>query len=168
MGNLDRGAPVDVKWLNDLNEKIDRLIAAANASPYQQATINTGLFDASGAKVLKTSETRIHAEAKSINQADYAVDSTVTFSIALNNFASAPVATVTPIVINPTSAKVAVQAVITSITTSAINGYLYFKTAVTANTTIGLSAIAIGVPSASGSTTNQRTNQFYTSPPQIG
>lgn len=167
MGSLDKGAPIDVQWLNDLSEKVDRLIAASNSSPYQQSSINNTLFDASGMRIMKTAETRIHAETQSMTQAKYAADTVVPFSVALTNFAQPPVATATPVVINPTAEKVGVFAVVTSVTASAVAGYLYLKTGVSAGVTLGVSIVAIGVPSNSPGTasTNIQANKFFTSQP---
>ena len=166
MATLNKGAPVDVKFINELASQLDKLVAVANASPYQQTSINNTLFDTSGMRIMRTSETRIHTETKSLPTVTYAAGSTVNFSVALTNFASAPTATVTPVVLNTTSEKVALFAVITSITASAVNGYLYFQTSVPSGVTVGVSVTAIGIPSNSPGTagTNSQANMFYTAP----
>lgn len=171
MSTLDKGAPVDVQYINDLATTVDKLVAAANASPYQQASINNGLFDASGMRVMKTAETRIHVETKNITLSTYTAGTFVEFSVSLTNFASPPAVTATPIVINTTSKKPVISAHITSVTASSVNGYLYLHTeAASSGQTIGISVMAIGVPSNSPGTagTNVQTNKFYTSPPQLG
>ena len=170
MGTIDRGAPIDVQWLNDLNEKVEKLISASNASPYQQSSINNALFDTSGMRVMKTSETRIHAETVRLSSGANNAGSTMAFSVSLTNFASPPVATATPIVVNPsTSVKPDIDAIITSVTQNAVNGYIVFTNGVVAGITVGVSVIAIGVPSNSTGTasTNQQTKPFFT-PPTIG
>lgn len=168
MGSVDRGAPIDVKWLNDLNDKVEKLISAVNSSPYQQASINNPVFDqSSGMRVMKTSETRIHAETSLIPSSTYEAGTTTAFSVSLTNYASPPVATANPIAINTPSAKPIISAVVTSVTRSSVNGYLYFHNKVESSVTVGVSVLAIGVPSNSTGTasTNIQTNKFYNSPP---
>lgn len=171
MGTLDKGSPVDVQYINDLATTVDKLVAAANASPYQQTSINNGLFDASGMRIMKTAEARIHVETKNITLSTFTAGTIAQFSVSLTNFASPPAVTVTPIVINTTSKRPVISAHVTSVTASSVNGYLYLHTeAASSGQTIGISVSAIGIPSNSPGTasTNTQTNKFYTSPPTIG
>jgi hypothetical protein len=170
MSTLDKGAPVDVQYINDLATTVDKLVAAANTSPYQQTSINNGLFDASGVRIMKTAETRIHVETKNIALATYTAGTVAEFSVALTNFASPPAVTATPVVINTTSKRPVISAHITSVTASSVNGYLYLHSeAATSGQTIGISISAIGVPSNSPGTaaTNAQTDKFYRSPPIV-
>ena len=114
-------------------------------------------------KVIKTAEARIHAETMPLPLANYSAGTTTPFSLSLTNFASPPIASVTPVIINSGASAICIMPVITGVTAASIRGYIYFITAVTSSQTVGISAIAIGVPSNSQTTagTNIQDSKFY-------
>jgi len=69
-----------------------------------------------------------------------------TFELPLTNFLSAPVVTVTPILTNPGTTKADISAVITSVNTSRVVGYVTSNVTLSEGQQIALSLIAVGVP----------------------
>lgn len=149
---LDRGAPLDVRFINDLVTTVEKLVAASNSSPYKQVSIKNSLFEnTSTAQSMRTADARIYAEAKPLVAGTLLTAGTwVPFKVDLTNFASAPVVTATPVVINTTSNNVVLSATVSSVTASAVNGFVYCHTAVDSGQTIGISVTAIGIPSNAG------------------
>ena len=69
-----------------------------------------------------------------------------TFELPLTNFLSTPVVTVTPILTNPGTTKADISAVITSVNTSRVVGYVVSNVRLDSTQQIALSLVAVGVP----------------------
>lgn len=167
MQTLNKGAPLDVAFINDLVNAVEKLIADSNTSQFKRATIKNTFFDAASALTLRTADTRIQAETVNV-VSGLNLGERKTFSIPLSNFATVPVVTITPIITNEGATRPDVSVIITSITSTAVSGYYIANNKIESFQQIALSMIAIGAPSnstgtTSGSNAGRVTN---TQPPQ--
>lgn len=166
---LNKGAPLDVQFINDLVSTVERLVADSNTSQFKRTTVQNTIFEAAAATTVRTADARIHAETFSPpNKSNLAPGIKYDFTLPLSNYATAPVVTVTPILINETANPAAITVVITSITAAQVKGYFYSNAAISGSQQVWLSLIAIGIPSNSTgtATSNLRMNSLNQSPPQ--
>jgi hypothetical protein len=162
---LNKGAPLDVAFINDLVTTVERLVADSNSSQYKRTTVKNPVFQrTSSATTVRTADARIQAETVLAGntgggQVPQAGDK-LTFTVSLTNFASEPVVTATPIMINASAKKPPLSAVITSITPANVSGYIHVHDTFAANQQAAVSVVAIGIPSNSTgtATTNIQSN----------
>lgn len=150
MQTLNRGAPLDVAFINEMVNEIDRLVAATNTSQYKRATIADNVLSFASSTV-RTADVRIHAEMFPLAPTAVEPGKAIPFRLALTNFSSTPVATVTPIILNAGQSSAALTVVITSVTSTSVAGYVVSDRRLDTTQSISLSLIAIGMPSLSAS-----------------
>jgi len=138
----DRGQPIDVPYLYQIATAVNSLADQIDASSERYTTIYT---DESNKQDLRTSDTRFFASSRIIySQTEVRAGELKDFSFQISGFKFPPVVTVTPVNTGTSSASNDVLAVITSITTSEIRGFIRFNSQ--GNVSISVNVIAIGVP----------------------
>ncbi len=147
MQTINKGAPLDVAFVNDLVNTVEQLVADSTTSKYKRATIKDNIYSNGTSTTVRTADARIHAETfyAGVLQ-NVAPGQHATFELPLTNFLSAPVVTVTPILTNPGTTKADISAVITSVNTSRVVGYVTSNVTLSEGQQIALSLIAVGVP----------------------
>lgn len=147
MQTINKGAPLDVAFVNDLVNTVEQLVADSTTSKYKRATIKDNIYSNGASTTVRTADARIHAETfyAGVLQ-DVAPGQYATFELPLTNFLSAPVVTVTPILTNPGTTKADISAVITSVNTSRVVGYVVSNIKLDSTQQIALSLVAVGVP----------------------
>lgn len=171
MQTINKGAPLDVAFVNDLVTTVEKLVTDSNSSQYKRATIKNAIFESTSASTVRTADARIQAETfygNVISNID--ANTPIPFSLALTNFSTTPVITITPILINETASRPAITATITSAIPSRVTGYLLPLGPILANQQISLSLIAIGIPTNVSGTATETTSTSVRSlamqPPQ--
>lgn len=139
----DRGQPLDVSYIYQLATTLNDLADSVSTATAKYATVNTR--DA-GPQSMKTSETKFYAGYFDVvNNETVTVGQTKPFSITFNtDFKYAPIATATPMNVGTSIIGNDVTVVITSITTSRIDGVVRFNSA--GSVSVSVNVIAIGVP----------------------
>jgi hypothetical protein len=138
-----RGQPIDVSYIYQIVEAINELSTQASSSTYKYAAIDTS----SGTQSSLVTETRITAGEVAV----YPTLTSITAKTSKNfsysfkgEYKYAPIVTATPVLIEGTSAGQDISVVITSITTSRVDGVVTFNTG--GNIAAKVDLIAIGVP----------------------
>jgi hypothetical protein len=138
-----RGQPIDVSYIYQIVEAINELSTQASSSTYKYASVDTS----SGNKTSLISETRITAGEEAIypTLTSITAKTSKTFSYSFKGeYAYPPIVTATPVLIEGTSAGQDISVVITSITTSRVDGIVTFSTG--GNIAAKVHIIAVGVP----------------------
>jgi len=96
MQTINKGAPLDVAFVNDLVNTVEQLVADSTTSKYKRATIKDNIYSNGTSTTVRTADARIHAETfyAGVLQ-NVAPGQHATFELPLTNFLSAPVVTVT-------------------------------------------------------------------------
>jgi len=138
----DRGQPIDVPYLYQVATAVNSLADQIDASSERYTTVYT---DESNKQDLRTSDTRFFASSRIIySQTEVRAGELKDFSFQISGFKFPPVVTATPVNTGTSSASNDVLAVITSITTSEIRGFIRFNSQ--GSVSISVNVIAIGVP----------------------
>lgn len=148
MQSINKGAPLDVAFINELVNEVERLAADVGSSQNRRASVTDGVFSRSPATTVRTADARIQAEAFFVkNLIDASPGQYGSFDLPLTKFSGTPVVTITPILINPGTTKADISATIISVTQSEVHGYVTSNVKLADTQQIALSLIAIGVPS---------------------
>jgi len=140
----ERGQPLDVGYLYNIVESLNKLIAAQSISISKYVSID--IAGTNRAEHCLTSDAKIIGGYKEVvNSASKTKGDSVPFFYDFANpFKYTPVATVTPINVANTSAGKNVSVVLKSVTTSKIEGVVVFNE--TGDVTVGLNIIVVGIP----------------------
>lgn len=140
----DRGQPIDVPYLYQMATAINSLADQIDESSSKYTTVYSREAQKQD---LRTSDTKFYAsfydlpQQLQVSQGDTREFS---FDISAANFKYPPIVTVTPVNTGTSTASNDVIAVLSSITTSRIDGFVRFNSSGTVD--IAVNAIAIGVP----------------------
>jgi hypothetical protein len=139
----ERGIPLDVTYLYELANAINNISSEVSSATYNYTTIKTR--EASDQSI-KTSESRIVAGyIDVVNNENMLAGTTRSFSYDYpSDFKYAPIATATPINTGNTSVGNDVTIVLTSITTSRVEGQIKFAS--TGTMSISINLMIIGIP----------------------
>jgi hypothetical protein len=139
----ERGIPLDVTYLYELANAINNISSEVSSATYNYTTIKTR--EASDQSI-KTSESRIVAGyIDVVNNENMLAGTTRSFSYDYpSDFKYAPIATATPINTGNTSVGNDVTIVLTSITTSRVEGQIKFSS--TGTMSISINLMIIGIP----------------------
>jgi hypothetical protein len=142
----ERGQPIDLTYIYSIAEAVNRLSENAVYSANKFLSVDTP-GSGVGRQDLKITESRVIGAYEEVtNAASNLQGSEIAFS---HNFEAAgfkypPVVTATPVNISGTEAGKDVTIVLTSISSSRVDGVVKFGTS--GVSTVGVSMIAIGVP----------------------
>lgn len=139
----ERGIPLDVTYLYDLANAINTLSSNISSTIYKYTTVKTR--EASDQSV-KTSEARFVAGYVDIvTNENVIAGTTKPFSYSFpSDFKYAPIATATPVNTGQTTVGNDVSVVLTSVTTSRVEGIIKFAT--TGTMTVSVNIIVCGIP----------------------
>lgn len=139
----ERGQPLDVTYVYQLADAINDLATQVSSSTYKYATVDTA---SAGKQNVKTSELRVVAGYVQVaNNSTVTASQENTFSYSFpTDFKYAPIVTATPVNIGNTSSGKDVRVVITSITTSKVDGIVKFGTA--GDLSVGVNLMIVGIP----------------------
>lgn len=139
----DRGQPIDVSYIYQIVEAVNELSAKSSSSTYKYGSIDTS----DGQQNLLINEAKVVAGEKVIYQTATSVtaDTTTTFSYPFKGqFKYIPVVTATPVLMTGTTAGIEARVVITSVTTTSVDGVVKFSSGGSAALKVNL--IAVGIP----------------------
>lgn len=139
----DRGQPLDVSYIYQIVEAVNDLATVVSSPSYSYVSIDTPV----GKVGASASETKVVAGEKTIYSAltRVTLDSRESFSYSFNGeFQYPPIVTVTPVLLQGTTAGQDVSIVIDSVTTSQVNGTVNFNS--TGSVALKVNIIAVGVP----------------------
>ena len=139
----ERGIPLDVTYLYKLANAINDISTQISSAVYNYTTIKTR--EASDQSI-STSEARIVAGFKDIvNNENVLAGTTKTFSYDYpSDFKYAPIAIATPVNTGQTTVGNDVTVVITSVTTSRVDGIIKFAS--TGTMSVSVNILVIGIP----------------------
>ena len=140
----ERGQPLDVTYIYQIVKAVNDLSTQASTSVNKYVTVDT---PNAGKQSVKTSEARIVGGYVQVtNGVTQTAGSSLSFSYSFpTEFKFAPVVTATAISTGTSTASASdVTIVLSSITTSSIEGLVKFN--ISGATSIGVNLIAIGIP----------------------
>lgn len=140
----DRGQPIDVSYIAQLATAVNELSAQVVGYSGRYTSIDTVSADT---QHVRTGDSRIvGGYVRVTNNSTTSPDGEGTFSYNFSDFAYAPIATATPILIdeNSTESGKDISVVLTKITTNRVEGIVKFKTIGVAS--VGINLLMIGVP----------------------
>ena len=149
MQSINKGAPLDVAFINDMVNDIEKLQAEVNASLNKRTTLNDAVLGA-GQQSVRTADARINAIVVQASQSGNN-KRLFTWNAVLDAFNSTPVITASPTLNEGGSARPSLSVVVEKISNSAVSGYVTSNEDIT-NGTVVVSLIAIGIPSVNNST----------------
>jgi hypothetical protein len=139
----DRGQPLDVTYVYQIVEAINDLSSQISSAKYKYASIDTS----EGRQNTLLTDTKVVAGWVNVFSAVTLVaaaeEKTFSFSFK-GEYKYPPIVTATPVVIDGTSSGQEVTILITSVTTSAVNGIVKFGSS--GNLALRVNIIAIGLP----------------------
>lgn len=140
----ERGIPLDITYLYQLANAINDISSQISSTIYKYTTVKTR--EASDQSI-KTSEARVVAGYVDIvNNENVIAGTTKTFSYDYpSDFKYAPIAVATPVNTGLTAVGNDVSIVLTSITTSRVEGTIKFAS--TGTMTVSVNLMLIGIPS---------------------
>lgn len=139
----ERGIPLDVTYLYQMANAINDLASQISSAVYNYTTIKTR--EASDQSI-KTSEARVVAGyVDVVNNENVIAGTTKPFNYEYpSDFKYAPIATATPVNTGQTTVGNDVSIVITSITTSRVDGIIKFASTGTMSVSVNL--LIVGIP----------------------
>jgi len=138
----ERGQPLDVTYLYKMAEAVNDLATQVSSATYKYSAVDT--FTA-GQQNLKTADLKVIAKYENIyNNATVTAASEKTFSSTFPEFKFAPIVTASIVNVGNTSSGKDTTVVLTSITTSRVDGVIKFASG--GDLSIGVNLIIIGVP----------------------
>jgi hypothetical protein len=154
MQTINQGAPLDVAFINELVNTVERLVADSNSSQYKRTTVKDGIGNSSA--TVRTADARIYAETFILASAvGLQKDVRAQFELPLTNFNSTPVVTVTPVLDNAGQSNVSISVVITHVSSTRVVGYAVANNTLPSSQRLALSLVAIGIPTVSAGTATQ-------------
>lgn len=140
----ERGSPLDVTYLYKIANAINDLSSQISATLFKYTEVK--VREKAEPENMKTSDTRIVAGyIDLVNEENVLAGTTKTFSYDYTNFKYAPVAVATVVNSGQTSVGNDASVVITSITTSRVEGIVKFSS--TGKMTLSVNVMLVGVPS---------------------
>jgi hypothetical protein len=139
----DRGQPLDVTYVYQIVEAINDLSSQISSAKYKYASIDTS----EGRQNTLLTDTKVVAGWVNVYSAvtPVAADEEKPFSFSFKGeYKYPPIVTATPVVIDGTSSGQEVTTLITSVTTSAVNGVVKFGSS--GKLALRVNIIAIGLP----------------------
>lgn len=138
----ERGQPLDVSYIYQLANAVNELSNQVSPSQYKYVTIDT---PGVGQQNVKASEARIIAGQKTVSSVAQTKGESVSFFYDITTpFKYTPIAVATPLSVLGTPAGKNVSVVLTSVTTSKIEGVVVFNE--TGNLTVLVNLMVIGIP----------------------
>jgi hypothetical protein len=139
----EKGQPMDVSYIYDLAEVLNDLVKEVSSATYNYTTVDTV---SSGKQSVKTSEARlIGGYVEVYNNATVTASQEQPFSYTFqSDYKFPPVVTASPINIGNTSSGKNVTVVLTSVTTSRVDGVIRFNSS--GDVSIGVNLIILGIP----------------------
>lgn len=137
----ERGQPLDVTYIYQMAEAINTLSTQISSATANTTTVNIPLV---GEQTLKTSEAKIVATYKQITSTDVKSGNTEAFSCNFSAFKYPPIVSATVVNTDATTAGKDVTVVVTSVTTSRVDGFVRFGTDGKLSVVVHL--VLVGVP----------------------
>lgn len=139
----ERGIPLDVTYLYQIANAVNDISSQISSTIYKYTTVKTR---EAGDQSVKTGEARlIAAYVDIVNDENVIAGSTKTFSYNYpSDFKYAPVAIATPVNVGTTAVGNDISVVLTSITTSRVDGVIKFAS--TGKVTVSVNLFIVGIP----------------------
>lgn len=138
----ERGQPLDVTYIYELADAINRLSTEVSSAVYKNTTVETL---SGGKQTVKTSESRIVAGYKQVaNNSTVSAGNEIAFSYDYDDFKYPPIASATPVNIGGTQAGQNAVVILKSVTTSRVEGIVRFGTS--GEVTMNVHIILVGIP----------------------
>ena len=139
----DRGQPLDVTYLYQIANALNDAVDTISTATYNYTSVDTRGI---GREDIKNSNAKIYAAYKDIvNNEDVSLNTTRTFAIDFaSEFKYPPIVTATAVNLGTSPIGNDAFAVITSVTTSRVEGVVRFNSSGTVSTSVNI--IAIGIP----------------------
>ena len=140
----DRGQPLDLSYIYQIAEAVNNLSNQLSPTTAKYTTVDTV---SNGKQTIRTSDARIIGGFLAVtNSSSNTPGSEQEFSYSFTDFAYAPVVTVTPITTdeNNTEASKDITVILTSVTTSRVDGVVKFNTIGVAS--VGINLVIVGIP----------------------
>lgn len=140
----DRGQPLDLSYIYQLAEAINNLSNQLSPVNAKYTTIDTV---SNGKQTVRTSDSRVVGGFINLTNSSVSTPGgEQEFTYSFSDFAYAPIVTATPIVTdtNNTQASKDVTVILTSVTTSRVDGVVKFNT--TGVASIGINLLIVGIP----------------------
>lgn len=147
MSNLalpQRGQPLDVSYIGQIVEQVNRLSESQSQQTNNYVTIDTA---SSGPITVKTEGARIVGGYKNVTRGtSTTAGAEVSSSYTYSDFKYAPIITATPIILNTTNTTASkdVTVVLTSVTTNRVDFTVKFSTVGVSS--VGVNLLIIGIP----------------------
>lgn len=139
----ERGQPLDVSYIYQLANAVNDLSTQVSPSTYKYVTVDT---KSTGKQSVKASEARIiggYIEVANNSSVTAGNEKTFSYKFA-SDFKYAPIITATPLNIGGQPAGSDVSVVLTSVTTSGVDGLVKFNT--TGEVSVAINLVAVGIP----------------------
>ena len=140
----DRGQPLDLSYIYQLAEAINNLSNQLSPVNAKYTTIDTV---SNGKQTVRTSDSRVVGGFINLTNSSVSTPGgEQEFTYSFSDFAYSPIVTATPIVTdtNNTQASKDVTVILTSVTTSRVDGVVKFNT--TGVASIGINLLIVGIP----------------------
>lgn len=137
------GMPIDAKLLSNWATELNRISGTLSNSSKRSTVRSPG---ASGiSRELMTSELGFFGTYVDISKTNVAINSSDDFSVDISGFSLTPVAVATPVNQDSATQIPEVLVILTSVTSSRVNGKIIYKSSGTVN--IRINVLVMGVPS---------------------
>lgn len=141
-----RGQPIDMAYIYDIVDTVNRLSDTVVSSTGGYLTVDT---PTGSQQNVKTADARIIGGYVELNNVTLSTDNEVSFEYRFpSDYKYAPVVTATPVALSNTAGARSATAVIKNVTTSSISGVVRFDTGAFSQGTasIGINLIIVGIP----------------------
>lgn len=141
-----RGQPIDIDYIYQIVSQLNSLSSIVGSNTTVLSTVNNGV---SPRKENTTNNLRFFADTKNVRKATVAANFTEQFYFDLNpSFIQVPIVTISVVNNNKSAAGNSVTAVITNVSTSRVDGIVFYQNASsTGAVDININMIAVGVTS---------------------
>ena len=138
----ERGQPLDVTYLYELADTINKVSSEVSSAVYKNTTVETVN---GGKQTIKTAESRIVAGFKQVaNNTVVSSGNEIVFSYDYDDFKYPPIASATPVNIGGTQTGQNATVVLKSVTTSRLEGVVRFGAS--GEVSLNVHIILVGVP----------------------
>jgi hypothetical protein len=138
----ERGQPLDVTYLYELADTINKVSSEVSSAVYKNTTVET---ISGGKQTIKTSESRIVAGFKQVaNNTVVSSGNEIAFSYDYDDFKYPPIASATPVNIGGTQTGQNATIVLKSVTTSRLEGVVRFGAS--GEVSLNVHIILVGIP----------------------
>lgn len=138
-----RGQPIDATYIYDIVSAVNDLSNQVSSATYKYTSVESGN---SGRQQIKTAESKIVAASIQVaNNSTVNAGNEISFSYAFTgDFKYNPVATATPYNTGNTPAGKDVSVILTSVTTSRLEGVVRFASS--GSVTLAVNIVVVGIP----------------------